>query len=268
MLTKFLHGPSFISGAARGIGKATAFAFAKYGSPQVAIADVDTATLKQTAKELKDLYPNVEILPIEFDAANADSTIKAIETAYSKFGRIDHAVNNVGTPGPLAPSISVSTSDFKNLIDINLTSMWIAQREQIKIMLKQEPVQQEFGKVRGTIVNMSSVWGGFGTRDFPAGTAYSTTKHGIRGLTKSDANQYASEGIRINAICPGYTFTTIDIGNEGPELQYILDQAMHRTAMKRFAQPEEIANGITYLSSWMSSYMSGEAMLVDGGFSS
>ncbi|KAL6794032.1 hypothetical protein J3E68DRAFT_450685 [Trichoderma sp. SZMC 28012] len=234
MLTKFLHGPSFVSGAARGIGKATAFAFAKYGSPQVAIADVDAATLKQTAKELKDQYPNVEILPIEFDAANADSTIKAIETTYSKFGRIDHAVNNVGTPGPLAPSISVSTSDFKNLIDINLTSMWIAQREQIKIMLKQEPVQQEFGKIRGTI----------------------------------DANQYASEGIRINAICPGYTFTTIDIGNEGPELQYILDQAMHRTAMKRFAQPEEIANGITYLSSWMSSYMSGEAMLVDGGFSS
>ncbi|KAK0762976.1 hypothetical protein N5P37_004502 [Trichoderma harzianum] len=263
MLTKFLHGPSFISGAARGIGKATAFAFAKYGSPQVAIADVDTATLKQTAKELKDLYPNVEILPIEFDAANADSTIKAIETAYSKFGRIDHAVNNVGTPGPLAPSISVSTSDFKNLIDINLTSMWIAQREQIKIMLKQEPVQQEFGKVRGTIVNMSSVWGGFGTRDFPAGTAYSTSI-----ASSKDANQYASEGIRINAICPGYTFTTIDIGNEGPELQYILDQAMHRTAMKRFAQPEEIANGITYLSSWMSSYMSGEAMLVDGGFSS
>ncbi|KAK4064323.1 hypothetical protein Trihar35433_7840 [Trichoderma harzianum] len=240
MLTKFLHGPSFVSGAARGIGKATAFAFAKYGSPQVAIADVDAATLKQTAKELKDQYPNVEILPIEFDAANTDSTIKAIETAYSKFGRIDHAVNNVGTPGPLAPSISVSTSDFKNLIDINLTSMWVAQREQIKIMLKQEPVQQEFGKVRGTIVNMSSVWGGFGTRDFPAGTAYSAS----------------------------YTFTTIDIGNEGPELQYILDQAMHRTAMKRFAQPEEIANGITYLSSWMSSYMSGEAMLVDGGFSS
>lgn len=135
-----------------GIGKATAFAFAKYGSPQVAIADVDAATLKQTTQELKDQYPNIEVLPIEFDAANADSTIKAIETAYSKFGRIDHAVNNVGTPGPLAPSISVSTSDFKNLIDINLTSMWIAQREQIKIMLKQEPVQQEYVASLGTLM--------------------------------------------------------------------------------------------------------------------
>ncbi|KAL7908555.1 hypothetical protein GGI35DRAFT_493647 [Trichoderma velutinum] len=267
MLTKLLHGPSFVSGAARGIGKATAFAFAKNGSSQLAIADVNAALLKQTAQELKDIYPNIEVLPIEFDAASADSTIKAVETAYSKFGRIDHAVNNVGSPGPLAPSISVSTNDFKNLIDVNLTSMWIAQREQIKLMLKQEPVQQEFGEVRGTIVNLSSIWGGFGTRDFPAGTAYSTSKHGIIGLTKSDSNEYASKGIRINAMCPGFTFTTI-IGEVGPELQYVLDQAMHRTAMKRFAQPEEIANGITYLSSWMSSFMSGEAMLVDGGFSS
>jgi NAD(P)-dependent dehydrogenase (short-subunit alcohol dehydrogenase family) len=99
--------------------------------------------LKQTAQELKEAYPNIEVLPIEYDAANADSTVKAVETAYSKFDRIDHAVNNVGIPGPLAQSISVSTKEFKNLLDINLTSMWIAQREQIKIMLQQEPVQQE-----------------------------------------------------------------------------------------------------------------------------
>ncbi|UKZ75599.1 hypothetical protein TrVFT333_003287 [Trichoderma virens FT-333] len=267
MLPKFLHGPSFISGAARGIGKATAFAFAKYGSPQIAIADVNAALLKQTAQELKDAYPDIEVLPIEFDAANADSTAKAVKTASSKFGRIDHAVNNVGIPGPLAPSASVSTKDFKNLLDINLTSMWIAQREQIKAMLQQEPIQQEFGKIRGTIVNLSSIWGGFGSRDFPTMTAYVTSKHGIIGLTKSDANQYASENIRINAICPGFTMTPI-IGTIGPEMQYILDQGMHRTAMKRFAQPEELANSITYLSSWMSSFMSGEAMLVDGGFSS
>ncbi|RFU74041.1 oxidoreductase, short-chain dehydrogenase reductase [Trichoderma arundinaceum] len=143
MITKFLHGPSFISGAARGIGKATAFAFAKYGSPNIAIADVDMVLLKQTAQELKAAYPNVEVLPIEYDAANADSTVKAVEAASSQFGRIDHAVNNVGIPGPLAPSTSVSTNDFKNLLDINLTSMWIAQREQIRIMLNQEPVQQE-----------------------------------------------------------------------------------------------------------------------------
>ncbi|PTB73802.1 hypothetical protein M440DRAFT_1464596 [Trichoderma longibrachiatum ATCC 18648] len=82
-----------------------------------------------------------------------------------------------------------------------------------------------------------------------------------------DANQYASEHIRINAICPGYTMTPI-MGDVGPEIQHALDEGMHRTAMKRFAQPEELANSITYLSLWMSSFMSGEAMLVDGGFSS
>ncbi|KAL7806364.1 hypothetical protein V8C44DRAFT_339012 [Trichoderma aethiopicum] len=267
MINKLLHGPSFISGAARGIGRATAFAFAKYGSPQLALADVDAVVLKQTSKELKDAYPNVDVLPIQFDAANADSTVKASEAASSAFGRIDHAVNNVGVPGPLGPSTSVSTKDFKRLLDVNLTSMWIAQREQIKLMLKQDPVQQEFGKVRGTIVNLSSIWGGFGSRDFPSMTAYVTSKHGIIGLTKSDANQHASEHIRINAICPGYTVTPI-MGDVGPELQHVLDEGMHRTAMKRFAQPEELANSITYLSSWMSSFMSGEAMLVDGGFSS
>lgn len=78
-----------------------------------------------------------------------------------------------------------------------------------------------------------------------------------------DANQYASQDIRINAICPGFTMTPV-VGTMGPELQYFIDQGMNRMAMKRFAQPEEIANGITYLSSWMSSFMSGEAMLVDG----
>ncbi|KAL7943039.1 hypothetical protein V8C42DRAFT_329463 [Trichoderma barbatum] len=222
MPIKFLHGPSFISGAARGIGKATAFAFAKYGSPQIAIADLDVGLLKRTAQELKAAYPNIEILPIEYDAANTDATVKAVETASLKFGWIDHAVNNVGIPGPLAPSVSVSATDFKNLLDINLTSMWITQREQIKLMLQQEPVQQEFGKVRGTIVNLSSVWGGFGSRNFPTMAAYATSKHGIIGLTKSDANQYASENIRINAICSGYTMTPI-LGTVGLEVQYILD---------------------------------------------
>ncbi|KAH0489415.1 hypothetical protein TgHK011_009846 [Trichoderma gracile] len=179
MMNKLLHGPSFISGAAR----------------------------------------------VHIDAADADSTAKAVETVSSAFGRIDHAVNNVGIPGPLGPSASISTKDFKRLLDVNLTSMWIAQREQIKPMLQQDPVQQEVGKARGTIVNVSSVWGGFGSRDFPSMTAYATSKHGIIGITKS-------------------------------------------ATMKRFAQPEELANSITYLSSWMSSFMSGEAMLVDGGFSS
>ena len=126
-----------------GIGRATAFAFAKYGSPQLALADIDAVALKQTIKELKNAHPNVEVLPIQFDAANADSTVKAVEAASSAFGRIDHAVNNVGIPGPMGPSVSVSTDDFKRLLDINLTSMWIAQREQIKLMLQQEPIQQE-----------------------------------------------------------------------------------------------------------------------------
>lgn len=112
--------------------------------------------LKQTIKELKDAYPNVDVLPIQFDAANADSTLKALEAASSAFGRIDHAVNNVGIPGPLGPSTSVSTKDFKRLLDINLTSMWIAQREQIKLMLKQDPVQQEcvtYQKVKRVLID-------------------------------------------------------------------------------------------------------------------
>lgn len=104
--------------------------------------------LKQTAEELKEAYPNIEVLSIEYDAANEDSTIKAVETAHSTFGRIDHAVNNTGITGPLASSPSVLTKDFKNLLDINLTSLWIAQREQIRLMLQQEPVQLECAPTR------------------------------------------------------------------------------------------------------------------------
>lgn len=121
-----------------GIGRATAVAFARHGSPRIALLDKNESLLKTTTDELRQDFPDTEFLPVPYDAASEESTVKATDTVISSFGRLHHAVNNAGFPGPLGPSTSVTTDDFRALLDVNLTGVWTAQREQIKHMLKQD----------------------------------------------------------------------------------------------------------------------------------
>ncbi|QKX63423.1 uncharacterized protein TRUGW13939_10593 [Talaromyces rugulosus] len=254
-----LQGSAYITGAGSGIGRAVAHAFVKNGVSQIALGDINEQTAQETADQLKSINKDVNAIAIQVDVANEDSVKASIETATAAFGRIDFAVNNAGINGPLGLASDVSFEDWKKTIDINLSGVWLCQRAEITQMLLQEPVSTR--QYRGAIVNVSSMLGINGIWSETPPTAYSACKHGIVGLTKTDANTVASKGIRINAICPGFVSTPIlklalDMG--------YMDEQIAATPMKRVATPEEVADGIVFLVSPASSFMTGSALVMDG----
>lgn len=210
--------------------------------------------------DLRLQYADINVLTIQADCGNEESLVQAISTVVAKFGRIDYAVNNAGIPGVLGPATEYKTSDFKTVLDVNLTGLWIAQREQIRQMLKQDPLPNFLGVPgnRGAIVNTSSVMGLTGSPDEFGATAYSATKHAVLGLTRSESNMYSSQSIRINAVCPGFI--------ETPLLRFVgSEEATKQTLpMRRFGDPAEVAQVISFLASPMSSYVTGASVTVDG----
>jgi NAD(P)-dependent dehydrogenase (short-subunit alcohol dehydrogenase family) len=132
-------------------------------------------------------YPGAEVLPILFDAADEDSIITAINKTIDVYDRIDYAVNNAGLSGPVAASTEVGAKDFRRCLDVNLMGYWIGQREQIRRMLKQDPLPAPKGmrRNRGVIVNTASMLAIVGTGDNTPATAYAASKHAVMAITKS-----------------------------------------------------------------------------------
>ncbi|KAI0010930.1 hypothetical protein F4779DRAFT_575190 [Xylariaceae sp. FL0662B] len=191
--------------------------------------------------------------------------IKAVlEKVVKKFGRLDIAVNNAGISGPSDNTHEVDEADYTNLIQINLNGVWMCQKEELAIFMKQENKGIRYG--RGVIVNMSSILGLFSPPKGMPFTAYTAAKHGVIGMTKSDAVQYGEHGIRINAICPGFTKTPLlnnilALGDQTPFAGEI-----QRCSLKRIGEVEEISDCIVFLASPMSSYVQGAFLVADGGF--
>lgn len=123
-----------------GIGRSTCAALVSHGVRRLAILDIDAAGAEETAKGLKDKYADLEVLVLHTDMANEESIVTSIGETIKVFGRIDYAINNAGTGGALAPSTDVSNGEFRTAIDINLVGLWVGQREEIRHMLKQEPL--------------------------------------------------------------------------------------------------------------------------------
>ncbi|KIV83124.1 hypothetical protein PV11_05177 [Exophiala sideris] len=263
-MASLLKGVGFITGAASGIGKATAFSFAKHGARALAIGDLNSAAIQDTAAELKEDFPNIEVLPLQLDVGDEGSIDEVVAQAASKFGRIDYAVNNAGVGGDLVPSAGLSSSDWQRVVNINLSGVWKSSRAEIRQMLKQQPLESNSVRYnRGTIVNMASMYGLIATPlNIPA-VAYTATKHGVIGLTKADAIAYAREGIRINAMCPGYIATPLLKEATASEA---MQREIERTPAGRIGEMEEIADTITFMVSPMSSFMYGAGLVADGGF--
>ncbi len=177
-----------------GIGRATSFALVSHGIRQLCILDIDMVSAEKTAQELMNRFPNVEVLLVHTDMANEESIITGINKVVQRFGRIDYAINNAGVGGKLGPSAEILGSEFHSTININLTGLWVCQREEIKQMLKQEPLEYRYiyqfmtcGLVvknmltcsssntrnRGVIINMSSMLGVVGTTAESPAAAYS-----------------------------------------------------------------------------------------------
>ena len=237
---------ALVTGASSGIGRATARAFAEAGAT-VVLGDIDAAGGEAVEQELRDAGQTAAFIRV--DVSDATEVKRLIGETVARFGRLDCAHNNAGILGSVARLAEVSEDEFDRLVNINLKGVWLCLREEILQM------QRQGGG--GAIVNTASIAGIRGSGWLPI---YSTTKHGVVGMTRSAALAYADEGIRVNAICPGYVDTAMV--RDTPLLQ---QRAAERTPLGRLATPEEIAAAVVWLCSDASSYMTGEAMVLDGG---
>lgn len=241
---------ALVTGGASGIGRATALAFAEAGA-WVAIVDINEDGGLQTARMIQEA--GGEALFVKCDFGNVASTEHAIHSVIKQSGRIDCAFNNAGVEGESATTAECTVENWHRTIDINLRGVWLCMKHEIHAMLKQGG---------GTIVNCSSIAGLVG---FPQSPAYVASKHGVIGLTKTAALEYAKANIRVNAVCPGVIQTPmIDRAtgkNEAQKLGLITSEPMGR-----LGTPEEIASAVLWLSSSQSSFVTGQALPVDGGW--
>ena len=239
-----------VTGAASGIGRESAFTLAREGA-SVCVSDVDVVGGEETAQEIID--KGGKAIFVRCDVTNADDVNAMVKATVDSFGRLDAAVNNAGISGSLVKRIhEVEDEVFDRIMSINVKGVWLCMKAELPIMLAQGT---------GSIVNIASVAGLIGA---PKGAAYTASKHAVVGLTKSAAVEYAKLGLRVNAICPGYTETPMvtAVTEENPAMQAITVRAI---PMRRLGQPTEIAEGVLWLCSDASSFVTGHQLVLDGG---
>ena len=239
---------ALVTGGSFGIGKATAIEFAKRGARVVVVDWIeDSATLN----EIKELGGTATFF--KCDVSKSSDITQMIDQTIKKFGRLDFAVNNAGIEGANAPTHECTEENWDKTININLKGLWLCMKAEIPLMLKQ-------GK--GAIVNVASIAGLIG---FPGLPAYVVSKHGVIGLTKTAALENAKEGIRINAVCPGVIKTQMIDRVTGKD-KIVEKQYEDMEPVGRMGTPEEVAEAIVWLCSDASSFVTGHAMNVDGGW--
>ncbi|KAF2669291.1 short chain dehydrogenase/ reductase [Microthyrium microscopicum] len=263
MASNLLNGVAYVTGAGSGIGQSATVALVKYGVRKIAITDLSQKGLDETVALLKGTN-GLEIETIVMDVSKEADVVDSLQRVVKRFGRLDYALNNAGIGGPPVPTHEMELAGFERCMAIDTTGVFLCQREELKIMQKQANAGPRLG--RGAIVNTASMYGLVSTP--PQGLsnpAYVVAKHAVVGLSKCDGTFYASQGIRINAICPGYVETPIvaSINQDGH-----MNAEFAKAPLGRAAQPEEIADAIVFLMSPMASYVAGSAMVVDGGYTS
>jgi NAD(P)-dependent dehydrogenase (short-subunit alcohol dehydrogenase family) len=243
---------ALITGAASGIGRAIAIAFAEAGAKLV-IGDKNLSGLEETYDLIAAAGAEAEV--IELDVAAPRSVAAAVALAVARYGRLDCAANNAGVPPPRVLMHELQEKDWDRIININLKGVWLCLKYEIIEMLKQGG---------GSIVNIASLNGILSTGH---ATAYTASKHGVVGLTREAAVEYAKHGIRVNAICPGYTRTPMMEGAIA-ELGIAASTVAALHPMNRLADPREMAAAALWLCSDASSFVTGVPLPVDGGYSS
>ena len=241
---------ALITGAGSGIGRASALAFAREGA-KVAVADIVVEGGEETVRMVKEA--GGEAFFIKVDVSDAADVEAMVNTVVDTYGRIDCAYNNAGIEGRLASTDEYPEDVFGKVIDINLTGVWLCMKYELPHMLKQGS---------GAIVNTASGAGLIGVAGM---SAYVASKHGVVGLTKTAALEYAKSGIRVNAVCPGLIQTPMveRITNDQPQLGEALVAA---EPIGRVGRPEEIAESVVWMCSDAASFVTGHAMSVDGGY--
>ena len=243
---------ALVTGGASGIGRATALTFAREGAKLI-IADMHEEGGHQTVHMITE--NGGEATFVQVDVSNATAVAAMISKAVETYGRVDCAHNNAGIGSrPRAPLHECTEETWDRVLAINLKGVWLCMKYEIVQMLKQGS---------GTIVNTASIMGLVGSWSGTA--AYNASKHGVVGLTKTAALEYATSGIRVNAVCPGYIQTPLiaEALTSNPALE---PQIVARHPVGRMGQPEEIAEAVVWLCSDAASFVTGHTMTVDGGY--
>jgi NAD(P)-dependent dehydrogenase (short-subunit alcohol dehydrogenase family) len=241
---------AFVTGAASGIGRAAALALARDGAAVVA-ADVSEQGNQETARLIQ--TQGGRALAVRCDVTRAEDVEAALDQAVEAFGRLDFAFNNAGIePKKPAPTADYDEAEWDRIIDINLRGVFLCMKHEIPLILKQGG---------GAIVNTSSGAGVIGIKGSPA---YTAAKHGVIGLTKAAALDYAAQNLRINAVCPGYIDTPM-MGRFTGGTPEGRAKVIAEEPAGRMGKPEEIAAAVIWLCSDGAAFMVGHAMMVDGG---
>ena len=241
---------ALVTGAAAGIGRAGALAFAREGA-RVVVSDVGVEGGQETVVMVRAAGGDATF--VRADVSVGEDAAALVRSAVEAYGRLDCAHNNAGVLGPLGLPHEYPEDGWERVLAVNLTGVWLCMKHELRQMLLQGG---------GAIVNTASIAGLTGA---PFAPAYAASKHGVVGLTKSAALAYAQSGIRINAVCPGYVRTAMTDGilEQRPESEA---RWLAEEPIGRLAAPEEIAETVVWLCSDAASFVTGAALPVDGGY--
>jgi len=240
-----------VTGGASGIGRATVNRLALDGA-HVVVADRQVELAGEVVTEVKQAGGSAEVC--ELDVAEEGAAAAAIQAIVSTHGRLDCAFNNAGITGPTVKLLDIDPKEWARVLSVNLTGVFSCVQAEIAQMVNQE--------TGGNIVNTASICG---LVALPHAAAYNSAKHGVIGLTKSAAVEYGAKNIRVNAVCPGFIDTPMLAEGAG-QSQEVLDGVISQLPIPRIAGASEVADVVAWLLSAQSSYVTGVAMPIDGGW--
>jgi len=241
---------ALVTGAASGIGLATARAYAAAGA-SVALADINSEQVNHAVRTL--VAEGYRAKAITCNAADLDDVEAMVQEAVATFGQLDIAFNNAGVQNQLAEIAEATAEDFDRVNAVNLRGVWGCMKYELQQMRKQGS---------GAIVNCSSIGGIVGGAQR---ASYHAAKHGVLGLTKSAALEYAAHNIRVNAVCPGLIWTPMVDAMVASGQKEALEAMVQAVPMQRHGKAQEIADAVLWLSSDASSYVTGQSISIDGG---
>ncbi len=240
---------AIITGAAGGIGRASALVFAREGAT-VVLGDLAADGLAETASLVAE--QGGEAAYLATDVTRREDVVALVRLAVERHGRLDCAFNNAGVPGGMQPFVEHTDEQYDRVMDINVRGAWMCTQEEVKAML---------ASGGGSVVNASS---GLGVIAAPQLAAYVASKHAVLGMSRSVALEYARQGVRVNAVLPGVVDTAmpLEMFAAAPEAMVTIAET---SPMGRLARPEEVAEAAAWLCSERSSFVNGHGLVVDGG---